>query len=130
MDTTDESYNDAPGTAAEPGADTKFEARPWHGALNPFEALYQHFTAEIAKLSGAKQDDAPPDQPDMPVEPTHPDYTAPDQPELLIIDPAPYVPAPPMPDPVVPPAPPPAPPTPMVAELEAEIAELKSDTGG
>lgn len=26
--------------------------RPWHGAGNPFEALYQHFTAEIAKLRG------------------------------------------------------------------------------
>ena len=26
--------------------------RPWHGALNPFEALYEHFTAEIAKVRG------------------------------------------------------------------------------
>lgn len=30
--------------------------RPWHGAVNPMEALYQHFRAEIAalkaKLSG------------------------------------------------------------------------------
>ncbi len=25
-------------------------ARPWHGAANPLEALFQHFTAEIAAL--------------------------------------------------------------------------------
>ena len=24
--------------------------RPWHGSVNPFEALYQHFTAEIAAM--------------------------------------------------------------------------------
>ena len=26
------------------------EARPWHGAYNPYEAIYAHFTAEIAAL--------------------------------------------------------------------------------
>lgn len=26
------------------------EARPWHGTENPFEAMYQHFTAEIEVL--------------------------------------------------------------------------------
>ena len=24
--------------------------RPWHGSENPFESLYQHFKAEIARL--------------------------------------------------------------------------------
>jgi hypothetical protein len=28
------------------------DARPWHGTANPLEALWLHFTAEIAKLSG------------------------------------------------------------------------------
>lgn len=30
--------------------------RPWHGTDNPFEALYQHFTAVIAKLRGGEAD--------------------------------------------------------------------------
>lgn len=28
--------------------------RPWHGTTNPFEALYQHFTAEIAALKAGQ----------------------------------------------------------------------------
>ena len=26
------------------------DPRPWHGAVNPFEALYQHFMGEIETL--------------------------------------------------------------------------------
>jgi hypothetical protein len=33
---------------------TDENARPWHGTSNPLEALWLHFTAEIAKLSGKK----------------------------------------------------------------------------
>lgn len=29
---------------------TDGEKRPWHGADNPYEAIFQHFTAEIAAL--------------------------------------------------------------------------------
>jgi hypothetical protein len=34
--------------ATDPPADDT--ARPWHGATNPLESLWQHFTSEIAAL--------------------------------------------------------------------------------
>ena len=40
--------------------------RPWHGTDNPLEALYLHFTAEIAALKAKwapKQEPAPPSDP-------------------------------------------------------------------
>lgn len=43
-----------PPPGAEPEAAPAQDAdwRPWHGHINPLEALYQHFTAELAKLRG------------------------------------------------------------------------------
>lgn len=32
--------------------EVEFGSRPWHGSDNPFEAMWLHFTAEIAKLRG------------------------------------------------------------------------------
>lgn len=32
--------------------EVEFGSRPWHGSDNPFEAMWQHFTAEIEKLRG------------------------------------------------------------------------------
>ena len=45
------SETETPGTELVPTTETPAaEARPWHGTLNPFEAMYQHFMAEIAAL--------------------------------------------------------------------------------
>jgi hypothetical protein len=118
-----------------PGADTGYQTRPWHGALNPFEALFQHFTAEISKLRGTKTD-APPDPVEVAPEPPDPalvDTTTstdptPDDPAPA--DPAPAIPdAPSMPDSI---APPPVSESttepdvaPIIADLEADITKLK-----
>ena len=49
------------------------DARPWHGHENPFEAMYLHFTAEIAALKRAAAPApvpvAPPPRPVMPAQP-------------------------------------------------------------
>ena len=37
--------------------------RPWHGAESPLEALFQHFTEELARLRGGSQPSAPPAEP-------------------------------------------------------------------
>ena len=58
------------------------DPRPWHGAVNPFEALYQHFMGEIETLK-AKIWPTAPEAPTTaaPVEPPTP-------PVEVAIDPA------------------------------------------
>ena len=58
------------------------DPRPWHGAVNPFEALYQHFMGEIETLK-AKIWTTAPEAPTTaaPVEPPAP-------PVEVAIDPA------------------------------------------
>ena len=58
------------------------DPRPWHGAVNPFEALYQHFMGEIETLK-AKIWPTAPEAPTTaaPVEPPAP-------PVEVAIDPA------------------------------------------
>lgn len=51
---------EAPAPADQPDqSEPVDEPRPWHGAASPFEALYQHFTAEIAKLKSLLHKDEP-----------------------------------------------------------------------
>ena len=51
--------------------------RPWHHSTNPFEAMFQHFTAEIAALKKAAAVAAPAPAPAAVVPPRPPVTPAP-----------------------------------------------------